>query len=68
MAGLEVVRQVLGEGALYNQYWIFELKSSLQMQQVQTLVEEARPRDRNGVEDTHPPIRVNTSIVTHPYW
>ena len=28
------------------------------MEQVQTLVKEARPRDHNGVEETHPPICV----------
>ncbi len=34
------------------------IAENILMEQVQTLVREARPRDRNGVEDTHPPIRV----------
>ena len=34
------------------------IAENILMEQVQTLVKEARPRGRNGVEDTHPPIRV----------
>ena len=34
------------------------ITENILMEQVQTLVKEARPRDCNGVEDTHPPIRV----------
>ena len=43
------------------------------MEQVQTLVKEARPRDCNGVEDTHPPIRVKLAgeiipSIVHPLY
>ena len=33
------------------------ITENILMDQVQTLVKEARPRDRNGVGDIHPPIR-----------
>ena len=34
------------------------IAENILIEQVQTLVKEARPRDRNSVEDTQPPIRV----------
>ena len=34
------------------------IAENILMEQVQTLVKEARPCDRNGIEDTHPPILV----------
>ena len=53
-----VVMLVTDDHEVFHVFARSVIAENILMQQVQTLVKEAQPHDHNGVEDTHPPIRV----------